>query len=112
MDFDVACGVHLLALLRDQGVLIDMQVLRATVISRIALGQVPGRRKDRSRDVNEMSLENLKRLVDEAWGAEIMPSLPDIKRELERQKPKLWSRYPKLFGKMFDQRQRDGEGGA
>lgn len=112
VDFDVACGVHLLALLRDQGVLIDMQVLRATVISRIALGQVPGRRKDRSRDVNEMSLENLKRLVDEAWGAEIMPSLPDIKRELERQKPKLWSRYPKLFGKIFDQRQRDGEGGA
>ncbi|KAJ6444184.1 pentatricopeptide repeat domain-containing protein [Purpureocillium lavendulum] len=109
VDFDVACGVHLLSLLRDQGVLIDTQVLRATVISRIALGQVPGRRRDRSRDGNEMSLENVKKLVDEAWGTEIMLSLPDIRRELERRKPKLWSRYPKLFGKTFDQRQMDEE---
>ncbi|UNI24453.1 hypothetical protein JDV02_010196 [Purpureocillium takamizusanense] len=111
LDFDVACGVHLLALLRDQGVLIDMQVLRKAVISRIALAQVPGRRRDRSRDVNELSIENLKRLVDEAWGEEVMPSLPDLERELERQKPRLWKRYPILFGKAFDKRQRDEEEG-
>ncbi|PNY28022.1 Uncharacterized protein TCAP_02049 [Tolypocladium capitatum] len=107
VEFDVACGVRLLALLRDQGVLIDTQILRAAVISRIALGQVAGRRRDRSRDSNEMSAENMKALVDEAWGAEILPSLPEMARELERQKPKLWSRYPKLFGKAFDHRQRD-----
>lgn len=107
VGFDVACGVRLLALLRDQGVLIDTQILRAAVISRIVLGQVPGRRRDRSRDTNEMSAENMKTLVDEAWGVEILPSLPEMARELERQKPKLWSRYPKLFGKAFDHRQRD-----
>ncbi|POR33459.1 Uncharacterized protein TPAR_06351 [Tolypocladium paradoxum] len=108
VEFDVACGVRLLALLRDQGVLIDRQIVRAAVISRIALGQVPGRRRDRSRDTNEMSAESMKALVDEAWGAEILPSLPEMARELERQKPKLWSRYPRLFGKAFDQRQRTG----
>ncbi|KND88447.1 hypothetical protein TOPH_06815 [Tolypocladium ophioglossoides CBS 100239] len=110
VEFDVACGVRLLALLRDQGVLIDTQILRAAVISRIALGQVPGRRRDRSRDTNEMSAENMKTLVDEAWGAEILPSLPEMARELERQKPKLWSRYPKLFAKAFDHRQRGRKG--
>ncbi|KAM4064802.1 pentatricopeptide repeat domain-containing protein [Hirsutella rhossiliensis] len=100
--FDVACGVRLLAILRNQGVLIDTQIVRAAVISRIALGQVPGRPRHRSRDKNEMAAEHLKNLVEEAWGSAIFPSLSDMLEELERQKPKLWSRYSKLFGKAFD----------
>lgn len=104
--FDVASGVRLLALLRDQGVLIDSQILRATVMARIALGQIPGRQKDRSRDRHELSMEYMKGLFDEAWGSEILPSPSEIARHLEHQKPKLWSRYPKLFGRSFDDDQR------
>ncbi|KYK59717.1 pentatricopeptide repeat domain-containing protein [Drechmeria coniospora] len=108
--FDVACGVRLLAVLRDQGVLVDRQILRTAVISRIALSQVPGRRKHRSRDGNETSAESIKRLVDRAWGSELLPSLPDMTRELEAQMPKLWSRYPKLFGRAFDDHDKDQVG--
>lgn len=107
--FDVACGVRLLANLRNQGVLIDTQIVRATVISRIALSQVPGRRRDRSRDKNEMEAEHLKNLVETAWGSAIFPNLSELLKELERQKPKLWSRYPKLFARAFD-KNRHGTG--
>ncbi|KAK8917594.1 hypothetical protein H634G_08847 [Metarhizium anisopliae BRIP 53293] len=105
--FDVASGVRLLALLRDQGVLIDSQVLRTTIVARIALGQVPGRQKDRSRDRHELSVEHMKALFDEAWGSEILPSPSEITRQIEHQKPRLWSRYSKLFGQSFDKGQRE-----
>ncbi|EQL00092.1 pentatricopeptide repeat domain-containing protein [Ophiocordyceps sinensis CO18] len=103
-EFDVACGVRLLAILRNQGVCIDTHIVRTAVISRIALGQVPGRRKDRSRDENEMAEEHLKHLVEKAWGSAIFPSLAEMRRDLQRQEPKLWSRYPRLFGKSYDRR--------
>ncbi|KAK2612910.1 hypothetical protein QQS21_001021 [Conoideocrella luteorostrata] len=105
--FDVASGVRLLARLRDLGVVIDLQVLQATVLSRIALGYVPGRQKDRSRDKHELSLENLKLLFDGAWGSEILPDRLELTQKLEEQKPKLWNRYPKLFGQSFDGRHQD-----
>jgi hypothetical protein len=107
--FDVASGVRLLASLRDQGVLIDSQILRATIVARIALGQVPGRQKDKSRDRHELSIEYLKSLFDEAWGSEILPSAFELLQQLEHQKPRLWSRYSKLFGQSFDTVKKDIE---
>jgi hypothetical protein len=43
-DFDIACGVRILASLRDEGVLIDRQVLRSRIATRIILGELPSRR--------------------------------------------------------------------
>lgn len=108
-DYDVASGVRLLAVLRDQGVLIDPQIVRTTILSRIALGQVPGRHRDRSRDHHELSLEYLKGLFDEAWGFEVLPDLQSMIGQIDKQKPRLWSRYPKLFGRAFDSKNHDWE---
>ncbi|TWU74712.1 hypothetical protein ED733_005183 [Metarhizium rileyi] len=101
-SFDVASGVRLLALLRDRGVLIDPHILRTTIVTRIALGHMPSRQRDRSRDRHELSVEYMKALFDEAWGFEILPSPPEISRQIENQKPRLWGRYFNLFGQSFD----------
>lgn len=105
-DFDVACGVRVLATLREQGVLIDKQIVKAAVISRMALGMIPGRRRNRARDSNHFSPSAIKKLVDEAWGEELLSPLPVFVRELEDHKPKLWRRYPRLFGRAYECDQR------
>ncbi|KAH6994841.1 hypothetical protein EDB80DRAFT_728008 [Ilyonectria destructans] len=100
--FDIAWGVRFLAILRDQGLHIDSQVLKSVLISRIVMAKVPGRRRHRARDDRELSPSNLKRLVDEAWGAELLPPLPHFIQELENHKPKLWDRYPKLLAAAYE----------
>ncbi|KOS17362.1 hypothetical protein ESCO_006370 [Escovopsis weberi] len=100
-EHDVARGVRLLAQLRDQGVPIDAKTLRSSVLTRIALGQIPGRLRSRARDSNELSVQLLKELLEEAWGEEIFSSLEDLDWELEAHKPRLWKRYPKLFEKAY-----------
>ncbi|KAG5983732.1 hypothetical protein E4U55_007317 [Claviceps digitariae] len=106
---DINRGVLLLARLRDLGVLIDLQVLRAEVLSKIALGQVPGRKRNRSRDRHELSLERLKRFFDEAWGSEILPNTLEMRRQIDKQNPELWNRYSKLFEQSFDKRQNSSQ---
>ncbi|KAL7942992.1 hypothetical protein V8C42DRAFT_331028 [Trichoderma barbatum] len=101
-QFDVARGVRLLATLRDQGALIDTQVVRSSVISRIATGMVPGRPRHRARDSVEYSMESLMLLVEEAWGSEMFPDMPRVRQEVEARKSRLWNRYPKLIDKTFD----------
>ncbi|KAF7547817.1 hypothetical protein G7Z17_g7458 [Cylindrodendrum hubeiense] len=101
-DFDIAWGVRFLAMLRDQGLHIDSQVLKSAIISRIAVAQMPGRQRHRARDDRELSPSNLKGLVDEAWGVELLPPLPRFIQELENVKPKLWNRYPKLLAAAYD----------
>ncbi|KAH0522061.1 hypothetical protein TsFJ059_005976 [Trichoderma semiorbis] len=101
-QFDVARGVRLLATLRDQGALIDTQVVRSSVISRIATGMVPGRPRHRARDSVEFSMESLMGLVEEAWGSEMFPDMSRVKQEVEARKSKLWNQYPKLIDKTFD----------
>ncbi|KAL7795003.1 hypothetical protein V8C37DRAFT_375204 [Trichoderma ceciliae] len=103
-QFDVARGVRLLATLRDQGALIDAQVVRSSVISRIATGMVPGRPRHRARDSVEFSIENLMGLIEAAWGSEMFPDMPRVIREIEARKSKLWNRYPRLIDKAFDKR--------
>ncbi|UKZ83697.1 hypothetical protein TrVFT333_011506 [Trichoderma virens FT-333] len=101
-QFDVARGVRLLATLRDQGALIDTQVVRSSVISRIATGMVPGRPRHRARDSVEFSMESLMGLVEKAWGSEMFPDMPRVKQEVESRKSKLWNQYPRLIDKTFD----------
>ncbi|PHH79755.1 hypothetical protein CDD80_3875 [Ophiocordyceps camponoti-rufipedis] len=95
--FDVACGVRLLARLRDKGVLVEAEMTRATVMTRIAVGQVPGRRRHRSRDDNEFNLSLIKNLVDKAWGSELLPSLMQMRNDIDRMKPQVQRRYSELF---------------
>ncbi|KAG6001651.1 hypothetical protein E4U21_003984 [Claviceps maximensis] len=102
---DITYGVRLLARLRDLGVPIDVKVLRAVVLSKIALCQVRGRKRDQSRDRHELSLERLKHMFDETWGSELLPNTLEMRRQMDKQKPKLWGRYSKLFGQSFDERQ-------
>jgi hypothetical protein len=101
-QFDVARGVRLLATLRDQGALIDTQVVRSSVISRIATGMVPGRPRHRARDSVEFSVESLMDLIEEAWGSEMFPDTPRVIREIETRKSKLWHQYPRLIDRTFD----------
>ncbi|KPM43570.1 hypothetical protein AK830_g3015 [Neonectria ditissima] len=103
-DFDVAWGVHFLATLRSQGLHIDRQALKSTIISRIAVAQLPGRKRHRSRDDRELSPHNLKLLIDQAWGTELLPPLPHFIDELENHKPKVWENYPHLLANEYDQR--------
>ncbi|KAL7922099.1 hypothetical protein ACQKWADRAFT_293450 [Trichoderma austrokoningii] len=101
-QFDVARGVRLLATLRDQGALIDTQVVRSSVISRIATGMVPGRPRHRARDSIEFSVEALVDLIEKAWGSEMFPDAQKVIREIEARKSKLWHRYPKLIDRTFN----------
>ncbi|KAL6862352.1 hypothetical protein J3F83DRAFT_746028 [Trichoderma novae-zelandiae] len=101
-QFDVARGVRLLAALRDQGALIDTQVVRSTIVTRIATSMVPGRPRHRSRDSVEFSVENLVSLAEEAWGSEMFPDVPAVVREVDDRVAKLWNRYPRLIDKTLD----------
>ncbi|KAL2670817.1 hypothetical protein Neosp_014619 [[Neocosmospora] mangrovei] len=108
-DFDLAYGVRLLALLRDRGVFIDKQIVRSATIRRIAVAHLPGRARARARDNRELSPENMKRLVDEAWGSEVLPGVAQLAEEIENQKPKMWKNYPRLFKKTYDKDGGDDE---
>ncbi|OBS27968.1 hypothetical protein FPOA_01908 [Fusarium poae] len=101
-DYDLACGVRLLALLREKGVYIDQQVVRSAVIMRLAVAHIPGRARARARDDRELSPANIKRLVEEAWGSAILPGEKHLTMELENMKPKLWKSFPRLFEKSYD----------
>ncbi|KAM0438921.1 hypothetical protein ACHAPT_001682 [Fusarium lateritium] len=105
-DFDLAYGVRLLALLRDRGVFVDKQIVRSAIVNRIAVAHLPGRARARARDDRELSPSNMKRLVDEAWGSEILPGIAQLSTEIENQKPKLWKNYSRLFKKNYD---KDGD---
>ncbi|KAF4334357.1 pentatricopeptide repeat domain protein [Fusarium beomiforme] len=100
-SFDLACGVRLLAMLRDKGVYIDQQIVRSTIIKRLAAASLPGKPRARARDSRELSPKNMKRLVEEAWGSGILPSEKQLALEIERHKPKLWKSYPRLFEKSY-----------
>lgn len=109
-QFDVARGVRLLAALRDQGALIDTQVVRSSIILRIATSLVPGRPRHRSRDSVEFSVEHLVRLAEEAWGSGMFPDVSAAIREVDQRVSKLWTRYPRLIDRTLDKTVTQGEG--
>ncbi|KAF4960592.1 hypothetical protein FGADI_854 [Fusarium gaditjirri] len=99
--FDLACGVRLLAVLRDKGVYVDPQIVRSTIINRLAVAQLPTRPRARARGDRELSPANMKQLVEGAWGSQILPSEAQLASAIEKQKPKLWKSYPRLFEKSY-----------
>jgi hypothetical protein len=105
-DFDIAKGVRILAILRDHGVLIDPQIIRSSISQRISVGQIPSRRH-RQRDSTNVGTEFVKRLVDEAWGSELLPSLPELNRSVEKSEIQTRNRYPRLFSDTFNERRYD-----
>lgn len=100
-EYDIACGVHILAQLRDRGVYIYPQIITSSIFARIVLGEVPQRRHF-SRDSQDVSPENVKRLVDKAWGGEILPPLPQLRKEVDMKRESVWKRYPILFRSAYD----------
>ncbi|KJZ75674.1 hypothetical protein HIM_04831 [Hirsutella minnesotensis 3608] len=98
-QFDIARGVRLLALLRDKGVPIDVDVVRSALYSCIILSGVPGRPRDRSRDEKEMATENVKSLLALAWGSELLPSSPALHEELQSRQMRAWKNYSGLLRK-------------
>lgn len=95
--FDVAGGVMLLKLLQERGVYIDIRSLQKAVTRRMAIAKIPQRRKSRSRDEIEASPRHQKNLVDAAWGSALLPSLPELERDMEKARLKLWRKYAKNF---------------
>lgn len=119
-EHDVACGVRILALLRDRGVPISKPAICNTLYRRMILGEIPGRRH-RSRDAQYVEPENIKTLVERAWatdgspdktGQELLPSLPGIHKELEKVRPRVWKRYPILFKSNYGGGVTDGKEAA
>lgn len=109
-QFDIACGVRLLAKLRDRGVYIDKQIPRATIMARLVLATVPGRSKHRARDSHELLPERVKKLVDVAWGSELLPPESQLMEKLEEGRQKQRFRYPKLYARAYDKSPVDNAG--
>lgn len=106
-SWDIASGVRLLAQLRDQGVLIDRDLLCASIASRIAVSQIPGRLQHSSRDTTAQSMEYLLRSMELAWGEKLFESAIELNDRVEVSKVQTWDRYSKLFGKRERRRRKD-----
>src|SRR3569833_2728671 len=81
-DFDMARGVRLLSMLRDRGVYISDDLVRDTTLA--CLSKIfgprdmvrPKHRKAVSR--NQLTLAEMKELVDTAWGSELLPAVYEL----------------------------------
>ncbi|KAH7309442.1 hypothetical protein B0I35DRAFT_439973 [Stachybotrys elegans] len=103
-SYDIACGVRILALLRDEGVNIDSKVVRMAVLMRMAVVDFT-QRQGPSRDSHAMSPHVLKDLVDGAWGSDLLPEGEKLDAALDEVKPKVWKNYS-------DPRALEGQGGT
>ena len=98
MAYDLAKGVRLLAILRDKGVFIDEQTLKSGLRARLALSRIARRAQDRTRDSNEMKIASMKKMIDEAWGVEILPPLASLLEELESETARQRNNDSRLAG--------------
>lgn len=69
-DYGVAGGVFILAALRDQGVLIDQKAVETAVIERMP--------------ISEPTSTVTKRLIDQAWGYDLLPGAQELGRRIRR----------------------------
>lgn len=72
--FDTASGVAVLASLRDQGLLIDPQVIQRAMVNCVAASQAPEVSRHWSREAQTTISKDLKLLADMAWGGELLPT--------------------------------------
>lgn len=96
-SFDVASGVRTLAMLRDEGVLVDIHLVRSSVVSRIAVSQIPGRRVHYARDTTARSMAYLVSMMNIAWGSKLFESAAELNRKVEARKIQVWGRYSKMY---------------
>ncbi|VUC38281.1 unnamed protein product [Clonostachys rosea] len=73
-DFDIACGVRMLASLRDQGVLVEEGMILSQIPLRISKAIAAGK-THRSRDSKELSHDHLRELFEEAWGSDLFENM-------------------------------------
>jgi hypothetical protein len=88
IDFSFARGIRLLAILRDNGVVFDVddvKQLRRQVELHLAtlLSGTQGKGSRAPRWIPQLGLENAKELCDEAWGREFLPPLRQLKEHVE-----------------------------
>ncbi|KAB5563400.1 hypothetical protein GE09DRAFT_1057068 [Coniochaeta sp. 2T2.1] len=89
IDFSFARGIRLLAILRDHGVVFDMddvKELRRAVelhlVTALALGSPGPGASPTSRWIVQVGLEQSKRLCDEAWGKELLSPLSNLEEKV------------------------------
>lgn len=87
IDFSFARGIRLLAILRDNGVVFDLEdvkQLRRVVELHLAtlLGDSQGKSSNAPRWVAQLGVEQAKSLCDEAWGRELLPPLRQLKEHV------------------------------
>jgi hypothetical protein len=89
-DFTFMRGIRLLALLRDNGVVIDfklMKKLRQSIEMHLVvlLAELPaGRRpKGASRWIGQLDIAQAKALCEEAWGAELLPPVEVLRARVD-----------------------------
>ncbi|CAH0044220.1 unnamed protein product [Clonostachys solani] len=81
-DFDIACGVRMLGSLRDQGVLIEKDMISSQVPLRISKAIAAGK-THRSRDSKELSHDHVRELFQEAWGSDLLEKMPPLGKTLK-----------------------------
>ncbi|KAI5919121.1 hypothetical protein F4810DRAFT_521875 [Camillea tinctor] len=86
-DFHAAYAIRLLRMLRDRGVTINYRLLAHYVKLRLTtlFGPVVFTKRNEQliRAKNTFSLEEMKTLVDEAWGEELLPSLDELRAYIQ-----------------------------
>ena len=86
-DYGFARGVHLLSILEQNGVHISKRSVRNAIIGRLVelFAPTAGTRKSvvLAKLRNQLTLEQAKRLCDDAWGSEILPALPELVEAIE-----------------------------
>jgi hypothetical protein len=99
-DFGLARGVRLLALLREKGLVVNQVALTKAIQLRMADLYTADwysnyRLLKRARQ-NQLTLEEVKLICDEAWGSELLPSLPELEENVKKyglKRTERWSTY-------------------
>ncbi|KXJ92776.1 hypothetical protein Micbo1qcDRAFT_160592 [Microdochium bolleyi] len=77
-----------LRLLKNRGLCLDTRHLARRVIVRLSYLYGPGaavnRRTERARAMNIVPLAAMKELIDDAWGNELLPPLPELRAQIAR----------------------------
>ncbi|KAH9909830.1 hypothetical protein F4778DRAFT_712960 [Xylariomycetidae sp. FL2044] len=93
MDFHFAHAMRLLRLLHGQGLPVDPVQLQRFIMDRLSKIYMPGTPLKKEwqlmKAYNNLSLPEIKAVIDEAWGEELLPPLDDMRLEIELRGQKL-----------------------
>lgn len=97
----VADGIKLLARLRDEGVLINQDVIKSALVARIVTAGIPGR-SGRGHDGHERSAVFLQRLVEDAWGPGMFAGRTELLVSVQKRKESLLSGFTRSRNDVFE----------